>query len=172
MRGALRAATQCLHDRIERIWSPNGAFETRSTYLDFLRMLLRTHETLGLAAANARGQDTEISDEAARINALRLDLGQGPEVLRPTGSLAEDYAWGVAYVLNGSALGATMLLKHDRLGPEWPREYLRLGQAYVQSGHLKRFFDALNTGPHDPAQVLRGARDTFARLEPSVEDIH
>ncbi|MEM9060698.1 MAG: biliverdin-producing heme oxygenase [Pseudomonadota bacterium] len=164
MRATLRAATRELHAKIEEMWTPDGGFGSRQTYLDFLYALLCVHQQLGVPAALRRGDPEDAAEEYRRIRALCNDL----ELPRPRSlglnELDEGFAWGVGYVLNGSSLGATILLDRGALQPDWPTQYLSVGREYVKSGHLKRFFDSLNVVGHDPKSVQRGAFATFDQI--------
>lgn len=162
-RSVLRSATQSLHDRIEAIWTSDAQFTSLATYRPFLTALLHSHATLGYPAAVARADPIEISLEKGRIAALCDDLDcEAPDTDL---EMTQDEAWGVGYVLNGSALGADMLLRHGKLGADWPKSYLKLGQKYVKSGGLRRFFDALNAGTFGEADLCKGAARTFAFFE-------
>lgn len=163
MRPILQETTRAVHHRIEAMWTPSGGFSSEDHYRAFLRALFRVHTTIGLAAALRRSEG--VVEEAARIAALADDLEmEAPPRVAP---LAEsvDYAWGVGYVLNGSALGASILLKSGAVAETWARRYLERGRTYAQTGQLRRFFDALNTAPLHLAGVQAGALDTFAAFE-------
>lgn len=165
LRDRLRSSTHGLHARIEAIWSPGQGFASAQAYRRFLEVLLHAHRMVGLPAAKARLDAIEIAYETARIDALYQDLDRPaePETVPPPMGFAE--AWGAGYVLNGSALGASMMLKGGYLGSDWPSRYMALGGEYVRSGNLRRFFDALNTRPLDIASVERGAKAAFALFE-------
>ncbi|MEM1383100.1 MAG: biliverdin-producing heme oxygenase [Pseudomonadota bacterium] len=174
MRPLLREATRALHEQIETVWAPAGAFESEKAYRSFLSTLMRIHRQVGLTAAMARGDTEEVDEEQRRLSALAADLDASPAGARPARTLGADYAWGVGYVLNGSCLGAAMLLKSGGLGPEWPRRYLYLGRDFAKSGRLRRYFERLNALPLDREAVERGALETFGMFKDSgaeAEDI-
>ncbi|MEM1161760.1 MAG: biliverdin-producing heme oxygenase [Pseudomonadota bacterium] len=166
VRTVLRKVTQTLHRQTETVWTPSGRFVSEESYHKFLGALLSAHKEVGLAAAIARGDDEEAEEESRRIEALTADLQLDSPVCAPVPGIemTPDYAWGVSYVLNGSALGASILLKGDALAPHWPRRYLTLGHQYARSGRLKNFFERLNTEAERSPAVERGATDTFSIL--------
>lgn len=72
----------------------------------------------------------------------------------------------MGYALNGSALGAAMILKHGGLGPDWPRRYLEMGRSYARSGGVRHFFDRLDRTPLVPHRVVAGAAAVFELFRP------
>lgn len=70
-------------------------------------------------------------------------------------------------MLNGSAIGADLILRASYLNPDWPNRYLCLGRDYVRNGALQKFFRALGTAEVDPHQVMAGATDTFEMFDTS-----
>lgn len=163
-RDALRAATHDLHDEIERTWSTGSGFASRAAYEAFLAKLLGVHLDMGVAAAIARGSDAERREELRRIDALGTDLGHDTIGTPRFCDMDPDYAWGVGYVLNGSSLGASMMLRDGAMSADWPKAYLGLGRAYAKDGHLKRYFADMNTLAPNADRVRNGALDTFAAL--------
>lgn len=159
-RAKLEAATRALHDKTEALWAGTEGFSTRAHYLAFLTTLLDAHHRLGLPAARAREAEEDIADEETRLKALHADTGHGPLApirARPSPS----YAWGIGYVLNGSALGAVMMLKEGHVPEGWPTAYLEEGRAYAKSGKLAAFFRALDAAELDMDEATRGAQETF-----------
>lgn len=144
-------------------------FADISRYRGFLLALLTAHARLGLDAARLRNAEVDGLEEERRIHALGTDLDMAtlwrdPARVSQPLRMSRDYAWGVGYVLNGSALGAAVIMKAGHLGPTWPVRYLGLARDYARSGNLKAFFDALNEQTLDRAQALRGAVAVFDLL--------
>lgn len=166
LRQALRQATRAVHEGLEALWTPHDRFSSQEAYLRFLAALLEAHCQLGVQAAAARGDPEDLVIEHRRIDALCADLGRARPAIRSPTPMSDGFAWGVGYVLNGSTLGAEMILRHGYLGAGWPVRYLALGRDYVRDGHLRRFFDVLNDLPLPVEDVRRGAMDTFAALAP------
>ncbi|MFK7941897.1 MAG: hypothetical protein AB8B85_03150 [Paracoccaceae bacterium] len=161
-RVTLRRFTRTQHDRAELHWTNTGAFTNIDRYRVFLGSMSSIHRTLGFtASANNIGHSTEFED--ARVLALHSDLGVSAEPERFPNSLpmTSDFAWGVLYVLNGSAMGASTLLKSKVIDPSWPTAYLRTMQYFVRSGALAAFFRSLNSIPLDTTQAVMGARAVF-----------
>ena len=161
LRLQLRKATRAVHTALEESWAPRTGFSSREAYRAFLFGNLRAHCEIGLIAARSRNDASETL-ERARIAALCDDLGiarRGPDV---TGNITADYAWGVGYVLNGSALGASWILKTGRLQANWPRSYLTMGRAYAQAGGVREYFDRLDAQDLDAGEVIAGAHAAFA----------
>ena len=163
-RWLLRVATQDLHDETERTWSTPGGFRSRDQYIAFLGAIRAVHIALGLPSARLIGAEEEITEEIARVRTLSKDLGDEPARVSPDRILSESFAWGVAYGLNGSTLGASVLLKAGHCQEGWPSAYLRRGRDYARSGRLVRFFEALDTADIEVADAVAGAREVFARL--------
>ena len=163
-RRLLRAATQDLHDETERAWSTSGGFGSREHYLSFLKAIRGVHVAIGFPAAELIGTRKEIAEENARIRALSEDLGEAPHWTSPDQPLSRSFAWGVGYGLNGSTLGASVMLKAGHCRAEWPSAYFRLGRDYVQSGRLARFFQSLDAADLELEKAVAGARAVFERL--------
>lgn len=166
MRHALKTCTADLHDMLESLWTPHGGFASKSAYLDFLKALHRTHSRLGLAAMSRIGTDWDIAEERARIAALDQDLDGMSHAHHQTTEMDEGYAWGVGYVLNGSTLGASVLLKQGHIEKGWPCAYLKTGRTYAATGALKHFFDRLEKTDAPEDRVMTGAKETFQHLAP------
>ncbi len=160
----LRDAVGTNHAMAEQAWMADGKFSSPEKYEDFLRALLIAHLSLGLPAALHRRCVSELGLERERIFALRKDLGLKVDVIPEGLILSNSYAWGVAYVLNGSCLGAAVLLKSGAIEPAWPSAYLRTSQSCVSSGRLGAFFRALNAFPLHRPDAVAGARDVFTVL--------
>jgi len=70
----------------------------------------------------------------------------------------------VVNVVNGSAWGASQVLKSGALGADWPRAYLQEMRGFATSGQLKGFFERLNAAPVPPADLAEGANAVFSFL--------
>ena len=160
----IRAAVQPNHAKAENSWMLGRTFQSASSYVDFLRALLCVHQELGLPAATLRQHGAGRATEEARISALQQDLGTDVEHEPPQGVMTESYAWGVGYALNGSSLGAAMLLKSRAIKPDWPSAYMRMSKDYAASGKLATFFRGLNGSAIDLEMAVSGATDVFEML--------
>ncbi len=160
-RSWLREATRGLHEDAEAMWMPAAAFRSKDSYRGFLSALLQAHARLGLPAARRRGDTAAQLSEQARIDALCRDLQHRLPRQHPPQKMSALYAWGVSYVLNGSTLGASLLISKGYLEASWPRSYLETSRAFAKSGQLRSFFDQLDDLPMGAPELLRGAVETF-----------
>lgn len=135
-------------------------FATRRSYDAFLRTLLIAHQSLGFPSAKRRSPDAE-SEERDRISALKEDLGKGTTINCERTVPNDSYGLGVAYVLNGSCLGAASLLAKGAIHADWPSAYLRLSGAFAKSGRLGAFFRELNASDIELEDAILGANDVF-----------
>jgi heme oxygenase len=156
LRTRLRLATADDHARTETGFAA-GLAALPESYGDFLLAHARAFPAVGRAlsvaldwpAWRARWQDLE-ADLAA------LDLDPPPVLtIAPVASRAEGL--GMAYVLEGSRLGSTLLLKSIPAG---------LPAAYLSGGNdrapWRRLLDLLETiDPADEAAAIAGARAAF-----------
>ena len=160
-RQALRDATRNTHDQAEAFWSapPGASFPIRR----FLKAMLRLHHTLGHPAAIASCFDHAEDIEQRRIEALLRDLGGCVPDPAKSHTPNSDAAWGVLYALNGSAMGAGVLLK-EQPDADTPAEYLNLMSTYAKSGQLGAFYKALNRQVLDQSAAEEGARLVFSEM--------
>lgn len=161
-RDYLRKATQSAHQNAETGWTRNGRFAGLTIYRQWLERMLRAHQTLGLPACLALGGHAEWAREQRRIACLRADLGLGSARPDEIADMSRDLGWGVAYALNGSAIGATRLIKPGITPDDWPGSYLHEMADYAKSGALWAFFRALDGATPDLAEATRGAFRVFA----------
>lgn len=162
LRSTLRALTSLAHAQTEQAWTTPGGFATRASYAAFLTRAFHVHATLGRSAVQLWGEAEDRSTEQARLHCLQADLNCPPLPCAAPGALSLGQAWGVAYVLNGSCLGAASMTRNGTLRQSWPARYMDHGSAFVRSGALRRFFERLNAAPIDPDQAIAGAQRCFA----------
>lgn len=160
-RQRLKAATLQAHARTEAAWFGRAAFADLATYRHWLSAMQQVHLGLGVDAAHALGDGAE----AARLAALDTDLGNCPQAEHVPQSAPPSWAWGVQYAINGSALGASILMKSAALQPDWPTAYLETMRSYATSGALNAFFQTLNAQDLDHVQATEGATQVFTLLE-------
>lgn len=163
-REALRVAVQDLHDAAEAEWADPSGFASVDRYLAFLGALQRAHLVLGLPAAQALPDPEYVAHEEDRIRALHHDLGTVPDPAGAGPVQSPAYAWGVSYALQGSSVGAAIMLKHGAIRPGWPDRYMQLGRDHVRSGDLNRFFDRLDAAAPPMNAATEGASDVFRIL--------
>lgn len=167
VRDALKRATRSSHDAAETRLHDEGAFASLSGYARFLTAMRRAHAGLGLDAARALGAEAT-GRELILIDRLDADLSACSEHVAPPGAhddaaatFSEDFAWGVAYALNGSAIGAAIILKTGTVRDDWPTSYLRAQASGARDGLARRFFDALDARKPELHEAASGAHAVF-----------
>ncbi len=124
--------------------------------------MLEVHVGLGTAAAEASGWAPGLLIEARRAQHLARDIStEAPPPRAVSPRLTPDQAWGVLYALNGSALGATVLLRSGLGADSWPRDYLHEMATFAKSGELRDFFDHLEHLELSLADAVAGAGLVF-----------
>lgn len=166
-RAYLRTNTAQAHNGLEQSWFGSDGFRSEGHYRAFLTRSLFVHQVFGLPAAGLWGDPADSLTEQQRIAALQADTQRSAFHLAPPARLTskpicESQAWGVAYVLNGATLGASVMLKTGKIPNVWPQLYMVQGRGFVQSGGLMRFFDRLNAAQIDRDLAVMGANACFA----------
>lgn len=166
----LKDGTRTLHESTEQLWSNDGRFQSEARYRAWLTAMHEAHDQIGRVAAHRIGDTRLIDTERQRLAALRADLGlsrseRGMRPVPSNGARSESWAWGALYVLNGSALGASFLLKSGGIGASWPRSYVEQMAQEARRGRLKAFFDRLETVRLNKSDALRGAHMAFPRTD-------
>ena len=161
MRTKLRRLTAQIHVDLETLWSFSNGFSSQEMYLRFLTQAFHVHTGLGQAAAPIWGDVDAQAIERARIDCLIDDLDglHLPAACVP--DLSDSQAWGVAYVLNGSCLGASVMLKRGDIPQDWPSSYLAHGRDFVHSGQFQMFMERLNRADIELHGATLGARTCF-----------
>lgn len=163
-RHALKQATQTAHDAAEQRWTAGGAFTSRTTYDAWLTALHGAHLFLGRAAVRTPSTERYAFTEQVRLQAINRDLGLWPTGIPAAPATSEGWAWGVLYALNGSALGASILIKSGAVRPDWPHDYLSEMRLFAASGALKTFFEGLDACDAPLDALIDGANAVFSRL--------
>jgi len=184
----LRAATHALHEALDSrlpIARDDASLADYANHLRALRPWLQAVRD-ALAASGVPGLERSARRADRRLAALALDLD---DLGAPAGSeqhnashgigpgLAEEaarepaFAWGLAYVLEGSQLGGMAM--HKRLGPRLAPHPMRYFQPVDAPGGLaaqwKDFVAQLGAALADPAAIdaaRRGAVAGFRSLMP------
>lgn len=173
-RTALRRATRQMHASAEASWA--GADQGGIPIPVFLSRMLHVHACFGLSAAQLTGATDLVEHERRRLFALAQDLDLRPQSAAPSGEeyvLSRDAAWGVLYALNGSALGATVLMRDATNGAARSSAYLGLMRDFAKSGALAGFFRLLNAQDLNQNRAVDGAHAVFAALtmqNPATKD--
>lgn len=165
-RRALKFATHAAHERAELQWTE--ALANSATNDALLIAMQSLHRNHGIAAAKCSGLAGAVALEQQRLTALRHDLSspQSDAVQDDAGGrpLRRDYALGVLYALNGSAMGAAMMLRPGGIMADRRPAYLELMRAYAQSGALAAFFRHLNAQELSIDLASAGACDVFTAM--------
>lgn len=171
--GALRVATSPAHEALSTRLSPEALCSDRRRYAAFLAALYGFHRAAEQALA---GADAVMPAPARRRSELIasdlafLGAAGRPAVMPWTVPLTEPgAAWGVAYVVEGSALGGLLLAKFARrhlgFGPGGGADFFADGAA---SGgrwrQVKAELGAPADAPWATAAVV-AAVETFQSLE-------
>jgi heme oxygenase len=169
LRAKLRAATADDHRRTEQSY---GAFlaDLPDSYGGFLQAHARALPAIGCALSAA----IDWPAWRARWRALESDLAacdlDPPPTLTVTAAASRAEALGMAYVLEGSRLGSTLLLA--RIPAGMPKAYLHGGNDRAPWRHLLALLETID--PQDEARAIAGAGKAFrafraaAAFEPSM----
>ena len=164
-RQALRVSTQKMHMLSEQRWA--DIFEHPQGVRHFLVAMRVLHRTFGVEAARCMDQPEAADLEQQRLDALDADLqdtSDTPAPLAASRGWTRDEAWGVLYALNGSALGATALLRPGAALAGQGSSYLELMRDYARSGALGAFIRALDGEMLDLPRATAGADAVFAAM--------
>jgi heme oxygenase len=180
----LRTATHALHEALDSQLPIAREDASLADYAAHLRALRPWLESVGqaLAGAGDPGLDRVARRTERRLAALMLDLedasaapvapGAAPAVPLDAHRLADGardpaFAWGLAYVLEGSQLGGAAM--HKRLGPRLAPHPMRYFQPVDAPEGLaaqwKDFVAQLAAALRDPAAVDAARRGAVAGFE-------
>ncbi|URX62799.1 biliverdin-producing heme oxygenase [Luteibacter anthropi] len=125
---------------------------------------------------------------ASRVTSLEADLCRSAPCARPVARKARSYSdtagwgearscsdavcWGELYVIEGSSLGARVIVKHlHAMLPSHPHHFYAMGE--TSPTDWRRFQSVLDAAlPDDDARhdALTGARSMFARFQQTLQD--
>ena len=181
---ALRAATGALHHRLDSQLPVARPDATLADYLHHLQALepwLRRMRSridaagdeslravgcrIGESLAALQSDLAHASEVAAAEHGVREGAGGGPSA--EAGSAA--YAWGLAYVVEGSRLGGTVMYRRlqPRLRPHPMRYFAGAGEAASAGPAWRGFVERMASAVRSPEAVAaaqRGAVDAFEEL--------
>lgn len=172
-RSWLRAETSVCHDDLERAMDARGYFASLPAYGDYLQRLhlFYGHFCTAMQEAHAEAlqrwhlplhRDWLVADLAH----FRLEPLPAAGALVPLRIDGPAPAYGAAYVVLGSALGARVLAKRARaLRPAGAGGFTYL-EGLAASRDWTGFLADLESEPSlTPAELLRGALETFASFK-------
>ncbi len=174
LRDRLRADTREAHEALDASFAGMFSDPEGAHYRRFIAMNLAAHEAIEpVLAASPLGLMEDGTPETPRLRAARQDARQLglPDISPgrfplPAPDLAE--AFGIAYVLEGSRLGAKYMsraIKRDTSGGDtrWPTYYL---EASADVRPFTRLLERMAAEPVDEAGIRRAveAADTTFRF--------
>ena len=172
---ALRAATSALHARLDAhlpIAREGASLQDYVAHLGVLQpWLLGLREALaghGPLDGVVRHVDAKLADLAQDLAEAGHAPPAGPQALARASARdreAAAYAWGLAYVLEGSQLGGVVLHRRlgERLAPH-PLRYLEAGEESV-AARWREFVHRLRAAVADRAAVQQAQRGAVAAFE-------
>ena len=137
LRTALRAATAPSHKHLDSMLAEVGPFASRENYARYLHatadlytqfgaMLDRASDLIGLTR-NSSTLAGNLADDLKNLGAPHADtlVSNVPADAEPH-AISDSHLLGIGYTLEGSALGATQLVKQvrERLGADVPDAFL------------------------------------------------
>lgn len=175
----LRAATGELHQYLDSRLPIARSEATLLDYVDHLRTLrpwlLAQQRFLVRPAVPALDAVSRRIDD--KLISLETDLRDARVSLPPTTGLpvepddapadAEAFAWGVAYVVEGSQLGGAVMRKRlsARLAPHPLRYFAATGPDSTPAAHWKTFVAQLGAAVTEPAAIEAAERGAIAAFE-------
>ncbi|MDM0019533.1 biliverdin-producing heme oxygenase [Variovorax saccharolyticus] len=175
---ALRAATGELHRRLDSQLPIAGAEATLQDYLAHLQLLRPWLQALRAAIAGPgdAGLDAVARRIDGRLQALQWDLADAGEPQReragvedfvpPSPGAALAYAWGLAYVVEGSQLGGAVMRRRllPRLAPH-PLCYFAPAEGRGPASGWQDFIAELAAAVDGQAAVEAAASGAVAAFE-------
>jgi heme oxygenase (biliverdin-IX-beta and delta-forming) len=171
LRELLRSDTREIHQRLD---DHVGGFETREDYADFVERSLRFRAVAELSCSGYPAWTPLLLADDLRhdLGDLGLSPASGPvEGLDLPTSAAK---LGGLYVLEGSALGARLLMRRaESLGLTDQYGARHLAHQTGDATRWKRFVAVLDRDDEDPEAVLAGALAVFEHaLDTYMEGVH
>lgn len=171
LRSVLRHNTQNEHDRLDALI---GNFSDLASYRSFLVGSFRFRKSIeATTAAIGFWQADLLLDELAQdLDRLGGDTIPLPTAAMPADTRAEQL--GLLYVLEGSALGARLLVRRaETLGLSAAHGARHLTMQVRDPGRWRRFLDLLESQEDiDPALAVRGAQSCFSAALANFTEVH
>lgn len=170
----LRAATAAVHENLEAVIEEKAYLSALPAYGQYLQRLHAFHQSFHGAMRDRceelandwhlDAHETWLARDLSDLGLAPLDAGHGPASAPRIEDRAS--AFGAAYVLFGSSLGARILVRRaEALNLPEGRGITYLGSLAETSG-WPQFLDGLESEPElcEP-ELLRGALETFQSFE-------
>ncbi|MFC4728643.1 biliverdin-producing heme oxygenase [Coralloluteibacterium thermophilus] len=176
--GLLRRATAPLHARAEALADALGARTRQAGYRRFLRAMYRFHRAAESALARQRADGAPAAWDAAGARLIAADLDALGEPLPPAAPALDGdgpgRGLGIRYVIEGSSLGARVLLPAVRALAMPEAGATRFLAAHAaDAGRWRRFQALLRDADLDTTQerlLAIGAVDAFGSVVHSLEE--
>lgn len=161
LRSALRDATSDLHDRLD---SQVGSFADLDAYRRYLAGTWRFRSALEPALDPVQGWQSQPIVPLIAADMADLDLCDGNAPSGAPGWSGDAALLGVHYVVEGSSVGARLLLRRaGQLGLDGTRGARHLAGQAADTGRWPRFLALLDQSQGvDHARAAEAARETFA----------
>lgn len=159
LRSVLRNRTAALHEQLDRFV---GEFSSRADYADYVA---NTHRFRSAVEANLPQSDLwHVTSLADALTSDLADLNRAPKLHGESVDLGTSAnALGVFYVLEGSAVGARLLLRRAKeIGMSETSGARHLALQAGDTARWPRFLALLETAPHDLHDaIVEGSLSTF-----------
>ncbi|WP_430009593.1 biliverdin-producing heme oxygenase [Methylophaga lonarensis] len=184
----LKNGTSAIHEQLDKRIMQLNPFADNAHYQGFLRMQLRLHAAGEQVYQNAQ-LNTLIPDlkQRSRLNAVLQDcvdlniateLQQHDQQLGQQFTITDSYAGlGWLYTIEGSTLGAAMLLKHVKNSLNLSETFGASHMAAHSDGRathwreFKAILDNLDLNDLQRKQALDAAKQAFYFVTEAVEDL-
>jgi heme oxygenase len=172
--GALRAATSEAHTRLSTSLDPSRVCATRSSYTRFLAALFGFHAAVERALGPVALSGVGASPRRSALLAADLQFLGTPAATLPvmpwtTPVEAPGARYGVAYVVEGSALGGLLLGRLAReqlqLGPQYGASFFALGSGEAHRWRQVKAALEQDVAGARLAPAAAAAAATFEQLE-------
>ncbi|MDA7418901.1 biliverdin-producing heme oxygenase [Xenophilus arseniciresistens] len=172
-RDALRRATAAHHAEVDAalpLSKPSPSLADYHAHLQLLAQWVALLQALPLDEPRLAREAAALADDIAECERLLGLPSKMPEAFLGTpgpGAIPDGFAWGVAYVIEGSRLGGQVLYRRlaDALAPH-PLHYLQ-GAGAQTGAHWRHFLEALRAALDTPERVqaaCQGAVWAFEKL--------
>jgi heme oxygenase len=164
IRHALRNETRESHEELEKFVQSSNLFGSAIGYRVYLASMLRVYQTFAkpLLWVEQRAELEPITFQAQ--SCIQSDLGsEFDSQSAACEPVAPECCWGTAYVIEGSSMGAKVLLRSISQKPDresYPVRYLNLIGEHAPE-RWPKFLRALEVSACDPTKTAHAARRAF-----------
>ena len=160
----LRLETQSAHQQLDQWIGKQDLFASPSGYQLYLTSMYHAYQFTAEAIGTIEsliGLPPLVSRlQASLLQDLNVAPANSPNVPQPE-LTSIDAQWGATYVMEGSAMGARMLIQSlPTDNQHYPTNYFRQLIEH-SSERWPRLIEGLNESGGDPAITIQAAKDTF-----------